>query len=238
VKAQNAGTWSGAPLAGIAVGNGCSGSEVGVCAQNDEFSYFRWAYLLQTAFVSSSTKSSIASACNWTAASPSPSPSCEAALTQAAQSMSHVNLYNVYGDCISGTLTSSSASASSSASSAPQAAAPCLMQQSAPPARYRRSPPAASQPTQRVQTPASTRGKRALTSTEKTFKVHTLPLHLQLDMLRSPYSSSRHPRSSNRLLLVRLQVTQLAALTTANNPAFARNAAQFPARLDLQTHSP
>ena len=123
VKAQTAGTWTGAPLAGIAVGNGCSGSEVGVCAQNDEFSYLRWAYLLQTAFVSSSTKSSIASACNWTAASPSASPSCEEALAQAAQSISHVNLYNVYGDCISGTPISS-ASASSPALSTPAGGCP------------------------------------------------------------------------------------------------------------------
>jgi serine carboxypeptidase-like clade 1 len=103
VKAQQAGTWTGAALAGIAVGNGCSGSEVGVCAQSDEFSYFRWAYLQQTAFVSSRMKAAIASTCNWTAADPSPSPSCSAVLQQAAHSISHINLYNVYGDCISGT---------------------------------------------------------------------------------------------------------------------------------------
>ena len=102
VKAQKAGTWTGAPLAGIAVGNGCSGSEVGVCAQSDEYSYFRWTYLQQTAFISSSTKAAIASSCNWTAAHPNPSPSCAAVLQNAAKSISHIILYNVYGDCISG----------------------------------------------------------------------------------------------------------------------------------------
>jgi hypothetical protein len=33
-------------------------------------------------------------------------------------------------------------------------------------------------------------------------------------------------------------VMHLAASTTANNPAFAANAAKFPARVDLQTHPP
>ena len=102
VKAQRGGTWAGAPLVGIAVGNGCSGSEVGVCSQNDAFSFFRWAYLTQTAFMSSSTKTAIASTCNWTAAAPTPAPACQAVLQQAAAAIAHVNLYNVYGDCISG----------------------------------------------------------------------------------------------------------------------------------------
>jgi serine carboxypeptidase-like clade 1 len=102
VSAQRAGTWTGPALAGIAVGNGCSGSEVGVCSQNDEFSYFRWEYLQQTAFISSSSKAAIASACNWTAAEPSPSPSCSAVLQHVARSISRINVYNVYGDCISG----------------------------------------------------------------------------------------------------------------------------------------
>ena len=104
IKAEQAGKWVGGKLAGIAVGNGCSGSEVGVCAQEENFSYFRWAYLVQTAFISSSDKASIASTCNWTAASPLPSATCKAVLAQAAQSISNVNVYNVYGDCISGTL--------------------------------------------------------------------------------------------------------------------------------------
>jgi serine carboxypeptidase-like clade 1 len=103
VEAQRSGQWAGGQLAGIAVGNGCSGSEVGVCSQEENFSFFRWAYLTQTAFISSSAKASIASACNWTAAAPLPSSSCKEVLTNAAKSISHVNVYNVYGDCISGT---------------------------------------------------------------------------------------------------------------------------------------
>ncbi len=159
------------------MGNGCSGSEVGVCAQSDEHSYFRWAYLQQTAFISSSTKAAIASSCNWTAAHPNPSPSCAAVLQNAAKSISHINLYNVYGDCISG------------APSLPRfgfalplilplqkkAAALCPMPLFVPPAKSPASPPAALQRSSGALTPASTRAKPARTSIARTFNV-SLPV--------------------------------------------------------------
>ena len=36
VNAEKAGTYTGAPLTGIAVGNGCSGTEVGICGSGTQ----------------------------------------------------------------------------------------------------------------------------------------------------------------------------------------------------------
>ena len=98
VAAGKAGTWTGASLKGIAVGNGCSGHEIGVCGPD------RWKYgtqyLLQTAFVSPPLKRQITSKCDFDASKPS--SSCSALLDEMGEAVGHVNLYNVYGDCISG----------------------------------------------------------------------------------------------------------------------------------------
>jgi hypothetical protein len=61
VKATKAGTYKGAPLRGIAVGNGCTGTEIGVCGgQRDEF---ETEFLLGTAFVQPELKDKIRSTC-------------------------------------------------------------------------------------------------------------------------------------------------------------------------------
>ena len=103
------GTYTGAPLKGIAVGNGCSGNEVGVCGPD------RWKYettfLLGTSFVSPSLKKQIESGCDFDA--PSPSAKCSALMNQMHTQVGHVNLYNVYGDCISGSISGSTKPASS-----------------------------------------------------------------------------------------------------------------------------
>jgi len=92
------GEWVGAQLRGIAVGNGCSGTEVGVCGGQ------RWIYdtqyLLGTAFVEPALKTHVAAACDFSA--DTPSAACRKLLAKMAAQVGHVNLYNVYGQCISG----------------------------------------------------------------------------------------------------------------------------------------
>ena len=226
VKAQKAGTWTGAPLAGIAVGNGCSGSEVGVCAQSDEYSYFRWTYLQQTAFISSSTKAAIASSCNWTAAHPNPSPSCAAVLQNAAKSISHINLYNVYGDCISGAppLPRFRVPLHLILPLQKKAAALFPTPPFAPPAKSPALPPAVLQRSSGAPTPASTRAKQARTSTARTSNVSRsapAPAIFPLGATRLT-CRSRHPRESPGFLLVSLQVSQ------PGQPACAASALDLP----------
>lgn len=91
-------SYTGAKLAGIAVGNGCSGSEIGVCGPDGD--HFRTEFLLEHAFMSRATKNDIRAACDWTKARQS--PKCENLLEQMHETIGHIDLYNVYGPCISG----------------------------------------------------------------------------------------------------------------------------------------
>ena len=92
------GAWEGADLKGIAVGNGCSGTEVGVCGGQ------RWVYdttyLIGTALVDPQLKAQIVAQCDFTAAAPS--TACAALIDQMSAAVGHVNLYNIYGECITG----------------------------------------------------------------------------------------------------------------------------------------
>ena len=92
------GAWEGATLKGIAVGNGCSGTEVGVCGGQ------RWVYdttyLIGTALVDPQLKAKIVAQCDFTAAAPS--TGCAALIDQMSAAIDHVNLYNIYGECITG----------------------------------------------------------------------------------------------------------------------------------------
>lgn len=91
------GTWTGAKLLGIGVGNGCTGSEVGSCGgQRDRY---ETEFLLGTAFISSSLKSQIRKECDWDAEMTS---ACQSLLREMHSTVGHINLYNVYGECISG----------------------------------------------------------------------------------------------------------------------------------------
>ncbi len=94
------GTYSGADLRAIAVGNGCTGTEIGVCGgQRDRFSL---EYLLATAFVPQETKLRALATCNLTRGS-TLSPDCEAIFqNDIAPAMHGINIYNVYGPCIKG----------------------------------------------------------------------------------------------------------------------------------------
>jgi len=96
--AEGNGTWTGAKLKGIAVGNGCTGNEIGSCG--GQRTQFDTEYLLGTAFINASLKKQIRSACDWS--KPEPSATCTALVNEMHQIVGHVNLYNIYGDCISG----------------------------------------------------------------------------------------------------------------------------------------
>jgi len=104
VKAEIAGTYTGAKLTGIAVGNGCSGTEVGVCGSGSQGNYYEWQYLTQTAFVEPNLKNQINSVCNWTAAAANIegalSAQCVSLLNKASAQIDHVNMYDIYGDCV------------------------------------------------------------------------------------------------------------------------------------------
>lgn len=59
VNAEKAGTYTGAHLTGIAAGNGCSGTEVGICGDGPQGTYYEWQYLIQTGFVSTDLKNKV-----------------------------------------------------------------------------------------------------------------------------------------------------------------------------------
>ena len=85
------GEWKGGELKGIAVGNGCSGTGVGVCGRQ------RWVYdtqyLIGTALVGPQLKEQIVAQCDF--ATVAPSTGCATLLAQMAAAVGHVNLYNV-----------------------------------------------------------------------------------------------------------------------------------------------
>ena len=98
LHAMQAETYSGAPLAGIAVGNGCSGTEIGVCGGQGQ--QFRTEFLTEHAFMPRSLKNTIRAECDWKAARQS--EACNAALGEMSTTIGHIDLYNVYGPCIDG----------------------------------------------------------------------------------------------------------------------------------------
>lgn len=99
--AEGNGTWTGAKLSGIAVGNGCTGSEVGSCGgQRDRY---ETEFLLGTAFISSALKAQIRNECNFDDYEAGvDQPTCDTLLREMHHTVGHINLYNVYGECISG----------------------------------------------------------------------------------------------------------------------------------------
>jgi hypothetical protein len=90
-------TWTGAKLTGIAVGNGCTGTELGVCG--GERDKYMTQFLLGQAFVKKSLKDQINQYCDWTKPM---TPKCGALLLQMSDTIGHVNMYDIYGPCISG----------------------------------------------------------------------------------------------------------------------------------------
>jgi len=97
-------TYTGAPLKGIAVGNGCTGDQIGICGHAEQGTCYKWTYLTQLGMISNDLKTKIAASCNWTAACSgaknSLSATCTNLLAQASNQLSNVNTYDVYGDCV------------------------------------------------------------------------------------------------------------------------------------------
>ena len=109
LNAVDANTWKGASLKGIAVGNGCTGTESGICgyyfSQNYcSGLYYQAKFLLELSFISSDLKDSINSECDWASCVSQDnikylSASCLKYLDQASNLLGWINVYNVYGTC-------------------------------------------------------------------------------------------------------------------------------------------
>jgi len=104
MNAAKAGTYTGAPLRGMAVGNGCTGNEIGICGFGEQGTYYEWEYLTQQALIPNTLKTKINTVCNWTAAmmnlTNALSPACKLLLDDASEIISNVDLYDIYGDCV------------------------------------------------------------------------------------------------------------------------------------------
>lgn len=90
-------TYKGAQLKGIAVGNGCTGTELGSCSPQSE--KYLSSFLSQTALISPETKKAIKEHCGDFSSSSVP---CNNSLTKMHEEVGKVNLYDVYGECHNG----------------------------------------------------------------------------------------------------------------------------------------
>eukprot|EP00301_Raphidiophrys_heterophryoidea_P022014 c6270_g1_i1.p1 GENE.c6270_g1_i1~~c6270_g1_i1.p1 ORF type:complete len:491 (+),score=115.68 c6270_g1_i1:1-1473(+) len=106
MRATDAGTYHGAPLLGIGVGNGCSGSTIGICGFSTQGTYYEMKYLMGHAFLSDDLKQQINDACDWESAKHNGplSDACQTLLSTASDVIGNINIYNVFGDCITGPL--------------------------------------------------------------------------------------------------------------------------------------
>jgi hypothetical protein len=90
-------TWTGAHLTGMAAGNGCTGTEIGVCG--GERDKYMTQYLLGQGFTKRNLKDNITLECDF---SKPVTAKCRGLLLQMSEAVGHVDMYNVYGPCISG----------------------------------------------------------------------------------------------------------------------------------------
>jgi carboxypeptidase C (cathepsin A) len=105
LNAAAKGNYKGAPLLGIAVGNGCSGDQIGICGWGTQGTYYEWEYLLQLGFLPDDVKNQINANCDWAGAKQNQpnaiSAACQKLLDQAGDIIGHIDMYDVYGDCVS-----------------------------------------------------------------------------------------------------------------------------------------
>lgn len=97
--AEGNGTWRGAALKGIAVGNGCTGQDYdfdGRAAQHET------EFFLRTAFVNNTLRNAIRRTCDWSKAPLS--SECEELRRIMSASIGPVNSYNVDRECLSGNM--------------------------------------------------------------------------------------------------------------------------------------
>lgn len=116
---QQTGMWVGPPLKGIMVGNGCTGTQTGICGGYEgnacEGLYFEYKFLAGFSFFNDDLKDKISGDCDWdqclyntqnisangewAKANYSLSDACINDLTKAFELVGHVNVYNVMGTC-------------------------------------------------------------------------------------------------------------------------------------------
>ena len=117
IKVDN---WAGPPLKGIAVGNGCTGTEIGICGMYEGNScdglWYEYQFLSGLSFFSNNLRESINAECDWNMCKSlkpnSTAPSgwaakhnytltntCIDLLDNAFDLLGHINIYDVMGEC-------------------------------------------------------------------------------------------------------------------------------------------
>ena len=115
MDAEDAHQWSGPQLIGIGVGNGCTGTERGICGyyfgSHCDGLYYEYKFLSGFSFISDAIKHEVDDSCRdeWDACkSPSSTDSsgdfplsqlCINALDKGMKLLGYINIYNVLGDC-------------------------------------------------------------------------------------------------------------------------------------------
>ena len=93
-------TYTGAPLKGIAVGNGCTGDEVGICGSHIT-TFVAQFFVQNTAFLSQNLKNKLDENCNWNTPYDI-SVGCAQAMIEMSKELYMIDAYDVYGECIDG----------------------------------------------------------------------------------------------------------------------------------------
>ena len=105
LHAEDGNEWNGPRLTGVAVGNGCTGSSVGVCSSACESVKYNTEFLLGLSFIDVKLKASIAQNCDWSkcglgSVSSSLSSQCQDDINTANLLLGPVNVYGVYDSCV------------------------------------------------------------------------------------------------------------------------------------------
>jgi carboxypeptidase C (cathepsin A) len=102
-------TYTGAPLIGIAVGNGCTGYEAGICGwyYTDTCAGFKyeWQFFLDTAFADYDLRNAVNAACDWDICTNNVNTSvlsdlCLNLVQNVSNLVGYINTYNIYGECL------------------------------------------------------------------------------------------------------------------------------------------
>jgi serine carboxypeptidase-like clade I len=101
VIADQKGTYTGAALKGIAVGNGCAGNDIGVCG-GSRTKYDAQYFAQSTAMLGPTLQARLNTNCDWEKPKTISQP-CQADIDEMTPLLDRINIYNVYGECISGT---------------------------------------------------------------------------------------------------------------------------------------
>ena len=110
--------YTGPPLMGIAVGNGCTGYEVGICSDTCAGLKYEVQFLLDTSLIDYGLRNDVAAACNWTACTNSVTTTvlgdkCLNLVQNVSNLVGYINVYNIYGECLHTTCSYSGSSSPS-----------------------------------------------------------------------------------------------------------------------------